>query len=57
MNNKKIEELLKIAEKEKNKLGIRPRKFEHTEDGKLLLDPKKKFDKEWFEDDDAFDMN
>lgn len=35
--NKSIEELFKIAEKENKKTAIKPRKFERTEDGKLLL--------------------
>ncbi|MEH7356806.1 hypothetical protein V7150_25195 [Neobacillus drentensis] len=54
MNKNKIEELLKIAEKGNEMLVILPCKFEHTENGKILLDPHKKFDKDWFENDKAY---
>ena len=54
MNKKKIEEFLKMAKKGNKMLAILPRKFEHTEDGKILLDPNKKFDKDWFENDKAY---
>lgn len=53
---KKIEELLKIAEKQCKKSNIQPRKFQRTEDGELLLDPNNKFDKDWYENDEAYDI-
>lgn len=57
INEKKsIEELLKIAEKENKKTAIKPRKFERTEDGKLLLDRYNNFDKDWYENDTAYDI-
>lgn len=57
LNEKKtIEELLKVAQKENKKTSIPPRKFERTEDGKIILDPNKQFDKEWFNNDEAFDV-
>lgn len=54
--NKSIEDLLKKAEKENKKTGIKPRKFERTEDGKLILDPNNPFDKDWYENDEAYDV-
>lgn len=56
MSKNKIKELLKIAEKESKKTAISPRKFERTEEGKLILDPNKQFDKDWFENDEAYDV-
>jgi hypothetical protein len=56
MNNNKIEELLKLAEEQKNKLNIPSRKFKRTEEGILLLDPNNTFDKEWYENDEAYDI-
>jgi hypothetical protein len=52
----KLEELFKIAKENEEKLGIKPRKFKHSEDGAIILDPNKKFDREWYEDDEAFDF-
>jgi hypothetical protein len=54
--NKKIEELLKIVEKETKKTAIPPRKFDHTKDGKLLLNPSDPFDRDWFNNDKAYDI-
>jgi hypothetical protein len=56
MVEKIIEELLEVAEKEKKKLDIPPKKFKRTEDGTLLLDPNKEFDREWYENDEAYDV-
>ena len=56
MNNNKIKQLLKQAEIETKKTGIQPRRFERTPDGKLILDPNKEFDRDWYEDDDAYDL-
>lgn len=55
MSKVKIRELLKIAEESRKNLAISPKKFERTEDGKLLLDPNKPFDKDWYENDKAYD--
>lgn len=52
--NKTIQELLKLAEEEAKRNPIPPRKFESGEDGAILLDPNKKFDKEWYENDEAY---
>lgn len=52
----KIQELLKIAEEENKKILISPRKFKSTKDGKIILDPSKSFDKDWFENDRAYDI-
>lgn len=54
--NEKIQELLRIAEKENKKSNIPPRKFRHTEDGKLILDPNKEFDRKWYKDDEDYDL-
>lgn len=51
-----IQKLLRIAEKENKRSNIPPRKFRHTEDGKLLLDPNNKFDKDWYENNEAYDI-
>jgi hypothetical protein len=56
MNNNKIKELLKLAEEQKNKLNLPSRKFKRTEEEILLLDPNNKFDKEWYENDEAYDI-
>jgi hypothetical protein len=56
MNNNKIEELLKLAEEQKNELNVPSRRFKRTEEGILLLDPNNKFDKEWYENDEAYDI-
>lgn len=56
MDKQKIEELLKIAEKENKKTAIAPRKFDHTAEGKLLLNPSDSFDKDWFENDEAYEI-
>jgi hypothetical protein len=53
---KSIEELLELAKKNDKKLNIKPRQFERTEDGKLLMNPDKKFDKDWYENDEAYDI-
>lgn len=52
----KIQELLKKAEKEQKKSPIKGRKYESTEDGKIILDPNKEFDKDWYENDEKFDV-
>jgi hypothetical protein len=54
--NKTIEELLKTAKENSEKLGIPPRKFKHTEDGAIILDPSKEFDQEWYENNEAYDI-
>lgn len=54
--NKTIEELLKIAIIESKNTFMNPRKFERTEDGKLILDPNKPFDHDWYENDKAYDV-
>lgn len=51
----KLEELLKIAKENGERLGIPPRKFKRTEDA-IILDPNKEFDREWYEDDEAFNL-
>jgi hypothetical protein len=56
MEKKTIDDLLKKAEKERKKLDIKPRKFESDENGSILLDPNKKFDKDWYENDEAYDI-
>ncbi|WP_155918571.1 hypothetical protein [Heyndrickxia ginsengihumi] len=56
MENEKIKELLKAAEKESKKTAIPPRTFKRTDDGKLILDPSKQFDKDWYENDEAYDI-
>jgi hypothetical protein len=50
----KIKELLEIAKENNKKLNILPRTLGCSEDGSILLDPEKKFDRKWFEDDESF---
>lgn len=45
-----------MAEKEDKKHPIPPREFKSTEDGTIILDPKKEFDREWYENDEAYDL-
>jgi hypothetical protein len=54
--NKTIEELLKTAKENSKKLGIPPKKFKHTEDGTIILDPNKEFDREWYGNDKDYDI-
>jgi hypothetical protein len=51
---KTIKELLELAKENNKILNIPPRKSGHSGEGNILLDPDKKFDREWFEDDEAF---
>jgi hypothetical protein len=56
MDKKQIERLLEIAQEESQKTSIPPRKFNRTKEDALLLDPSDPFDKDWFENDKAFDI-
>lgn len=56
MSKVKIMELLKIAEEEAKKDLIPPRKFKSTEEGTIILDPNNPFDKDWYENDEAYDI-
>ncbi|MGG4037855.1 hypothetical protein [Heyndrickxia ginsengihumi] len=56
MGDEKIWKLLKAAKEESKKIVIPPRKFKRIDDGKLILDPSKKFDKDWYENDEAYDI-
>lgn len=53
--NKNIQELFKIAEKEQKKIDIPTKKFSPTEDGKVILNPNKSFDKDWYENNEMYD--
>ena len=52
----KIQGLLKLAEEEQKKTSITPRKFKSTKGGKIILDPNKPFDNDWYENDRAYDL-
>lgn len=54
--NRSIQDLLKIAEEEQKKIDIPTRKFSSTEDGKVILNPNKSFDKDWYENDEMYDV-
>lgn len=56
MMKKRIKELLKSAEEEAKKNPISPRKFKSTEAGIIILDPDNEFDREWYENDEAYDI-
>lgn len=52
-----IEELLKKAKRLDEELGIPGRKYESDKNGALLLDPNDEFDRDWYENDEAYDIN
>lgn len=56
MDKKQIEKLLKIAQEESQRTSNASRKFPHARNGELLLNPKDPFDKDWFENDEAYDI-
>jgi hypothetical protein len=50
-----IQALLKIAEQEQKRTAISSRKFKQI-DREIILDPDKSFDKDWYENDRAYDI-
>lgn len=51
-----IEELMSEVSKVHKKTKFKPQKVKTDENGTILLDPKKKSDREWYENDEDYDV-
>lgn len=55
-NKKKIEELLKTAYSQEKKLDIPRRKIKESKDGRLIINRDNEFEREWYDNDDKYDL-